>query len=309
MNAGLVMELNQLEESGADGIGLFRTELQFLISETLPRMEEQKNFYRSVLDAAKGKKVIFRTLDIGGDKILPYMTAPKEENPALGWRAIRVALDRPGLLRLQLRALIHASENNELSVMFPMIAEFDELMQAKKLLSKEISRMKKFNKLLPKKISIGSMLEIPSLIWQFDILLPEVDFISVGSNDLMQFLFAADRGNSAIVDRYSILKPSALRFLKQAVDKCNDFRVPIHICGDISGKFSYVLALLGLGFRSFSLTPADIGPIKKIVRSLHLGDLEKFMNSQLKTDLLAIENNLLLYAEQNNIILENILDA
>lgn len=309
MNAGLVMELNQLEESGADGIGLFRTELQFLISETLPRMEEQKNFYRSVLDAAKGKKVIFRTLDIGGDKILPYMTAPKEENPALGWRAIRVALDRPGLLRLQLRALIHASENNELSVMFPMIAEFDELMQAKELLSKEISRMKKFNKLLPKKISIGSMLEIPSLIWQFDILLPEVDFISVGSNDLMQFLFAADRGNSAIVDRYSILKPSALRFLKQAVDKCNDFRVPIHICGDISGKFSYVLALLGLGFRSFSLTPADIGPIKKIVRSLHLGDLEKFMNSQLKTDLLAIENNLLLYAEQNNIILENILDA
>ncbi|SVA04897.1 uncharacterized protein METZ01_LOCUS57751 [marine metagenome] len=309
MNAGLVMELNQLEESGADGIGLFRTELQFLISETLPRMEEQKNFYRSVLDAAKGKKVIFRTLDIGGDKILPYMTAPKEENPALGWRAIRVALDRPGLLRLQLRALIHASENNELSVMFPMIAEFDELMQAKELLSKEISRMKKFNKLLPKKISIGSMLEIPSLIWQFDILLPEVDFISVGSNDLMQFLFAADRGNSAIVDRYSILKPSALRFLKQAVDKCNEFRVPIHICGDISGKFSYVLALLGLGFRSFSLTPADIGPIKKIVRSLHLGDLEKFMNSQLKTDLLAIENNLLLYAEQNNIILENILDA
>lgn len=309
MNAGLVMELNQLEESGADGIGLFRTELQFLISETLPRMEEQKNFYRSVLDAAKGKKVIFRTLDIGGDKILPYMTAPKEENPALGWRAIRVALDRPGLLRLQLRALIHASENNELSVMFPMIAEFDELMQAKELLSKEISRMKKFNKLLPKKISIGSMLEIPSLIWQFDILLPEVDFISVGSNDLMQFLFAADRGNSAIVDRYSILKPSALRFLKQAVDKCNEYRVPIHICGDISGKFSYVLALLGLGFRSFSLTPADIGPIKKIVRSLHLGDLEKFMNSQLKTDLLAIENNLLLYAEQNNIILENILDA
>ena len=309
MNAGLVMELNQLEESGADGIGLFRTELQFLISETLPRMEEQKIFYRSVLDAAKGKKVIFRTLDIGGDKILPYMTAPKEENPALGWRAIRVALDRPGLLRLQLRALIHASENNELSVMFPMIAEFDELMQAKELLSKEISRMKKFNKLLPKKISIGSMLEIPSLIWQFDILLPEVDFISVGSNDLMQFLFAADRGNSAIVDRYSILKPSALRFLKQAVDKCNEFRVPIHICGDISGKFSYVLALLGLGFRSFSLTPADIGPIKKIVRSLHLGDLEKFMNSQLKTDLLAIENNLLLYAEQNNIILENILDA
>ena len=309
MNAGLVMELNQLEESGADGIGLFRTELQFLISETLPRMKEQKIFYRSVLDAAKGKKVIFRTLDIGGDKILPYMTAPKEENPALGWRAIRVALDRPGLLRLQLRALIHASENNELSVMFPMIAEFDELMQAKELLSKEISRMKKFNKLLPKKISIGSMLEIPSLIWQFDILLPEVDFISVGSNDLMQFLFAADRGNSAIVDRYSILKPSALRFLKQAVDKCNEFRVPIHICGDISGKFSYVLALLGLGFRSFSLTPADIGPIKKIVRSLHLGDLEKFMNSQLKTDLLAIENNLLLYAEQNNIILENILDA
>ena len=309
MNAGLVMELNQLEESGADGIGLFRTELQFLISETLPKMEEQKIFYRSVLDAAKGKKVIFRTLDIGGDKILPYMTAPKEENPALGWRAIRVALDRPGLLRLQLRALIHASENNELSVMFPMIAEFDELMQAKELLSKEISRMKKFNKLLPKKISIGSMLEIPSLIWQFDILLPEVDFISVGSNDLMQFLFAADRGNSAIVDRYSILKPSALRFLKQAVDKCNEFRVPIHICGDISGKFSYVLALLGLGFRSFSLTPADIGPIKKIVRSLHLGDLEKFMNSQLKTDLLAIENNLLLYAEQNNIILENILDA
>ena len=309
MNAGLVMELNQLEESGADGIGLFRTELQFLISETLPKMEEQKIFYRSVLDAAKGKKVIFRTLDIGGDKILPYMTAPKEENPALGWRAIRVALDRPGLLRLQLRALIHASENNELSVMFPMIAEFDELMQAKKLLSKEISRMKKFNKLLPKKISIGSMLEIPSLIWQFDILLPEVDFISVGSNDLMQFLFAADRGNSAIVDRYSILKPSALRFLKQAVDKCNEYRVPIHICGDISGKFSYVLALLGLGFRSFSLTPADIGPIKKIVRSLHLGDLEKFMNSQLKTDLLTIENNLLLYAEQNNIILENILDA
>ena len=309
MNAGLVMELNQLEESGADGIGLFRTELQFLISETLPKMEEQKIFYRSVLDAAKGKKVIFRTLDIGGDKILPYMTAPKEENPALGWRAIRVALDRPGLLRLQLRALIHASENNELSVMFPMIAEFDELMQAKELLSKEISRMKKFNKLLPKKISIGSMLEIPSLIWQFDILLPEVDFISVGSNDLMQFLFAADRGNSAIVDRYSILKPSALRFLKQAVDKCNEYRVPIHICGDISGKFSYVLALLGLGFRSFSLTPADIGPIKKIVRSLHLGDLEKFMNSQLKTDLLTIENNLLLYAEQNNIILENILDA
>ncbi len=187
MNAGLLVDLKNLTDSGADGIGLFRTELQFMVSAKLPRIEEQALFYRHVFDQAGDKSVTFRTLDIGGDKVLPYMRHTHEENPAMGWRAIRIALDRPGLLRYQLRSLLQASAGKELNIMFPMIAEIDEFVKAKDLLNKEVERLAKFHLEAPARVRVGTMLEVPSLVWQLEELLPLMDFISIGTNDLMQF--------------------------------------------------------------------------------------------------------------------------
>lgn len=279
VNAGLQVDLPHLEESGAEGIGLFRTELQFMIASTLPSLRDQIELYGAVLDVAGDNPVVFRTLDIGGDKMLPYMNfaALKEENPALGWRAIRISLDRPGLLRHQVRALLTAAAGRSLRIMFPMVAEVAEFQRARALVDKELARLDKFGKARPAQLEIGTMLEVPSLAWQLDTLLPMVDFVSVGSNDLLQFLFASDRGNARVASRYDFLSPAVLSFLKHIVEKCRAHGTSLTLCGEMSGKPLEAMALLGLGFRRISMSPAAIGPVKMMVRSLDAARLAAYM--------------------------------
>jgi len=268
INAGLTIDLPHIEETGAAGIGLFRTELQFMVADSLPRTNEQLALYRSVLDAAGKKPVTFRTLDIGGDKVLPYMRNVDEENPALGWRAIRLGLDRPGLLRSQLRALLRASGGRELRLMFPMIAMVEEFDKAKALVEIELTHLRRHGHQLPERVEIGTMLEVPALLFQLDELLARVDFLSVGSNDLMQFLYAADRGNVRVSDRFDPLSAPVLRALKDIVDRGKMHGKPVALCGELASQPIGALALTILGYRALSLSPSAVGPIKALMLEL-----------------------------------------
>jgi phosphotransferase system enzyme I (PtsP) len=281
MNAGLLVDLPQLSESGAEGIGLFRTELQFMIAATLPKAEEQEIFYRSVLKQAAGRVVTFRTLDIGGDKVVPYFRGHEEENPALGWRAIRLSLDRPGLLRTQLRAMLKAAAGMELKLMVPMVTEVSELQQVRELLQKEVQHLSRFGHGLPRKLQFGAMLEVPSLLWQLDELMAAVDFVSVGSNDLFQFTMAVDRGNARVSDRFDTLSKPFLRILRDIARAGERNKTPVTLCGELAGKPISAMALFGIGFRSVSMSPASIGPVKAMLLGLDVGALEKLMNDAL----------------------------
>ncbi|MFC3075000.1 phosphoenolpyruvate--protein phosphotransferase [Shinella pollutisoli] len=274
MNAGLLVDLPHLNESGASGIGLFRTELQFMIASTMPKAEEQEAFYRNVLKQAGGRPVTFRTLDIGGDKVVPYFRAAEEENPALGWRAIRLSLDRPGLLRTQLRALLRATASADLRLMLPMVTEVAELRAVRELLQKEIQRQSKLGEQLPKKLQFGAMLEVPALMWQLDELMAEVDFVSVGSNDLFQFSMAVDRGNARVSDRFDTLGRPFLRILRDIVRAGERNDTPVTLCGEMASKPVTAMALLGIGFRSVSMSPTAIGPVKSMLLALDVAALE-----------------------------------
>lgn len=268
INAGLTIDLPHVAETGAAGIGLFRTELQFMVAPTLPRTGEQRKLYKTVLDAADKKPVTFRTLDIGGDKVLPYLRNFEEENPALGWRAIRLGLDRPGLLRMQLRALLSAAGGRDLRVMFPMIAAVEEFDRAKALVEMELTHLRKHGHLLPDRVSIGTMLEVPSLLFQLDELLERVDFLSVGSNDLMQFLYAADRGNNRVSKLFDPLSAPVLRVLKDIVDKAAQHGKPVALCGELASQPIGAMALAIIGYRTMSLTPSSVGPVKALLLDL-----------------------------------------
>ena len=268
INAGLTIDLPHLDETGAAGIGLFRTELQFMVTDTLPRVGEQLALYRTVLDAADKRPVTFRTLDIGGDKVLPYMRNAEEENPALGWRAIRLGLDRPGLLRSQLRAMLRAAGGRELRLMFPMIAAIEEFDKAKSLVEVELTHLRRHGHALPERVQIGTMLEVPSLLFQLDELLERVDFLSVGSNDLIQFLYAADRGNIHVAHRFDPLSAPVLRALKDIADKAKKHTKPVAVCGELASQPIGALALTILGYRSLSLTPSAVGPVKAMLLEL-----------------------------------------
>ena len=281
MNAGLLVDLPQLSESGAEGIGLFRTELQFMIASTLPKAEEQEQFYRNVLKQAAGRTVTFRTLDIGGDKVVPYFRGHEEENPALGWRAIRLSLDRPGLLRTQLRAMLKAAAGMELKMMVPMVTEVSEIAAVRELLQKEVQHLSRFGHGLPRKLQFGAMLEVPSLLWQMDELMAAVDFVSVGSNDLFQFAMAVDRGNARVSDRFDTLSKPFLRILRDIVRAGERNKTPVTLCGELAGKPISAMALLGIGFRSVSMSPASIGPVKAMLLGLDVGALAHVMNEAL----------------------------
>jgi phosphotransferase system enzyme I (PtsP) len=268
INAGLPIDLPHLDETGAAGIGLFRTELQFMVSATLPRTGDQLGLYRTVLDAAGKRPVTFRTLDIGGDKVLPYMRNVVEENPALGWRAIRLGLDRPGLLRSQVRALLRAAGGRELRLMFPMIAIVEEFDKAKSLVEVELTHLRRHGHALPERVQIGTMLEVPALLYQLDELLERVDFLSVGSNDLMQFLYAADRGNPRVSQRFDALSAPVLRALKDIADKGKKHGKPVALCGEMASQPIGALALAILGYRSLSLSPSAVGPVKALLLDL-----------------------------------------
>ena len=267
MNAGLAVDLESLPETGAEGIGLFRTEFQFMVAEELPRLDAQTQLYERVLESAGGMPVTFRTLDLGGDKLLPYLEAEREDNPALGWRAIRMGLDRPALLRLQIRALIWAALGRPLRIMFPLVASVDEFRAARALVDQEIAWAERRGRPTPSRLDVGAMIEAPSLIWHLDALLPMTDFVSVGTNDLMQYLFAADRGNPRVADRYDPLSPPALRALKQIQEACADTGTPVSVCGEMAGRPLEAFTLVALGFDRLSMPPAGIGPVKQMVLS------------------------------------------
>jgi phosphotransferase system enzyme I (PtsP) len=277
LNAGLTVDLPHLSDTGADGIGLFRTELQFMVAANFPRAAEQQALYRDVLDAAGDKPVTFRTLDIGGDKVLPYMRNVEEENPALGWRAIRLGLDRPGLLRSQLRALLRAGGGRALKIMFPMIAAVEEFDQAKELVERELTHLRRHGHKLPERVEVGTMVEVPSLLYQLDELLDRVDFLSVGSNDLVQFFYAVDRGNVRVADRFDVLSAPMLRALKHIVDKAGAHGKPVTLCGEMASQPMGALALVALGYRSLSLTPTAIGPVKAMLLDANCRDAAAFL--------------------------------
>jgi phosphotransferase system enzyme I (PtsP) len=274
MNAGLSVDLPQLAEAGAAGIGLFRTELQFMVAAQFPRAEEQERLYREVLRVAAGKPVTFRTIDIGGDKVLPYFKdAVPEENPALGWRAIRLTLDRPALLRTQVRALLRAAGGRELKAMLPMVTEVDEIRQAREVIDREVRHLSRFAHDLPNSLKLGAMVEVPSLLFQLDELMQAVDFVSVGSNDLFQFMTATDRGNTRMSDRFDPLSVPFLRALKQVVDAGRRWHTPVTLCGELAGRPISAMALIGIGFRSISMAPAAIGPVKAMLLELPVAEL------------------------------------
>ncbi len=288
VNAGLRDDVAALDVTGADGIGLFRTEFQFLVSATLPQRAQQQRLYRDVLDAAGERPVIFRTVDIGGDKALPYLRQTEgedgEENPAMGWRALRVALDRDALMKVQARALLEAGAGRTLSVMFPMVSEPWEFDQAKALFETQRQWLGARGKRLPSAVRYGAMLEVPALAEMLDVLLPNLDFLSIGTNDLTQFLFAADRANPRLAERYDWLSPAILRFLARVVVAADAHDVPVGVCGEMGGRPLEAMALIGLGIDRLSITPAAVGPVKAMIRSLDLarlrGEMPGFLTLQ-----------------------------
>ena len=278
LNAGLLVDLPHIAETGAAGVGLFRTELQFMVASSMPKTAAQQQLYRAVLDAADGKPVTFRTLDVGGDKILPYMRAESEENPALGWRAIRLGLDRPALMRTQIRALLNAGGGRDLKIMFPMVASVSEFDDARDIVRRELARLVKHGHPVPSSIELGVMVEVPSLLFQLDEILERVDFLSVGSNDLMQFLFAVDRGNARVASRFDPLSPAFLRALGRVARRARDAGKPVTLCGEIGSRPLEAMALIGVGFRALSMSPASIGPVKAALVEAEAGELESFMS-------------------------------
>jgi phosphotransferase system enzyme I (PtsP) len=277
MNAGLLVDLPHVAETGAASIGLFRTELQFMLAARFPRMREQFNLYRTVLEAVPDRPVTFRTLDIGSDKVLPYMEKMEEENPALGWRAIRIGLDRPALLRLQLRALLRAAVGRHLRIMFPMVACCAEFDAAKGIVAREVAYLKKHGYATPSALELGVMIEVPSLLFELDAICAKADFLSVGSNDLVQYLFAADRDNKRVADRFDVLSPPALRALATIAGAGHAAGKPVTLCGEMGGKPLEALALAAIGYRSLSMSPASIGPVKATLIAADLAETEAFL--------------------------------
>ncbi|NEX45555.1 phosphoenolpyruvate--protein phosphotransferase [Pseudotabrizicola algicola] len=279
MNAGLMADLPSLSGSGADGVGLFRTELQFLVRNKMPRRAELAGLYARVMDAAKGKRVAFRTLDIGSDKVLPYMKPNDEPNPAMGWRAIRVGLDKPGVLRMQIQALLRAANGRPLTLMFPFITEFSEFQQARSHVLREVHRERSLGHVMPASLEIGAMLETPSLAFAPKAFFELTDFVSIGGNDLKQFFFAADRENERVRRRYDVLNLSFLDFIGQIVARCAETGTPLSFCGEDAGRPVEALALAALGLRSLSMRPASIGPVKALLRRVDLGQVRAVIDA------------------------------
>ncbi len=304
LNAGLQIDLPQLDATGADGIGLFRTEFQFMLAQHLPKQSQLIEFYGEVLQTAGKKPVIFRTLDLGGDKVLPYVAQEREANPAMGWRAIRMAMDRPGMFRYQLRALIHAASGKTLRVMFPLVSTVAEYDRAKSLLEQEMTRLARFGHSdLPEKLEIGCMVETPSMVWQLDQLLPKADFISVGANDLLQYFFAADRENIRVSQRYDPLSHGALAMFQHIINTAEKHSTDVSICGEIASNREDVIILLALGFRQLSVPASAIGPLKQLILSLDIKKAEQELLEWLSESSPDIRKNLLRFSKTENLAL------
>lgn len=301
INAGLLVDMPSLHESGALGVGLYRTELHFMMAGRFPRLNAQVKHYQSILDQALGKPVVLRTLDIGADKTLPYLRQPREENPALGWRSIRMALERPALFNLQVRAMLMAASGRDLRIMFPMIADVSEFIAARAGVLKEQEHLKRHGHVLPASLRMGAMIEVPALLWQLDQLLPLADFASVGSNDLMQFLFAVDRGNPKLAGRYDPLSPAALSALRTIVEKGIQHGKSVTLCGELGGKPLEAMGLVGVGLTSMSMVPSGVGPVKAMIRSLDQQKLWAFMKPLLNSGKHSVREDLAAYAKTHAI--------
>ncbi len=302
INAGLLIDMQHLKTAGADGVGLYRTEIPFMVRSEFPDAEAQALLYGRILDQADGKPVVFRTLDVGGDKVLPYLGEFGDDNPAMGWRAIRIGLDRPALLRQQLRALIVAARGRDLTVMFPMVSTIDEFDAARRVLELEIKRQIARGHKRPARLKVGVMLEVPALLYQMDELFKRIDFLSVGSNDLLQFMFAADRGNPRLADRYDALSPASLRLFADIARRAAKAKIPVSLCGEMAGKPLEALALLGVGLRSLSMNPVSVAPVKAMVRSLDLPRFARFLGDLLVRGEPSPREILRAYAVDNDIL-------
>ncbi|MBK8908404.1 MAG: phosphoenolpyruvate--protein phosphotransferase [Rhodospirillales bacterium] len=303
MNAGLLVDLEHLEAYGADGVGLYRTEIPFLVRSEMPVRDVQEQLYRRVMEQVGDKPVIFRTLDVGGDKVLSSWQHGDEENPAMGWRAIRVGLDRPALLRHQLSAMIRAAAGRDLAVMFPMLAHVEEFNAARRLLDKEWRAEAERGGTLPRSVRVGAMVEVPSLLFQLPALLSVADFVSVGTNDLLQFLFACDRGSPQMSERYDPLCPIVLNVLADLVEKCSAASVPITVCGEMSVRPVDAMALIGIGFRALSVPPRGIGPIKMMIRNLNLAGVEDYVRTLRTSNELSVRASLAAFARDHGVII------
>jgi len=304
MNAGLEFDMPQLAKSGAAGIGLFRTELQFMIGETMPRLADQTGFYRKIIEAAGDKPVVFRTLDLGGDKVLPYARWEREENPALGWRAIRIALDRPALLRYQVRALITASAGKTLRILLPMVSDVDEFNRGRALVDRELERARLLGRERPTQVLVGAMLEVPALAFMLPQLMRSADFVSIGSNDLLSLAFAVDRTNPRVSKRYDNLNPASLTLIRLIVQSAAENSGELSLCGEMAGRPLDAMALLGLGLRTLSMSPGNIGPIKMMIRSLHLGEVSAFVDRLCSRTDHSLRTRLSAFAAERGIVLK-----
>jgi phosphotransferase system enzyme I (PtsP) len=303
MNAGLLIDMPHLEASGADGIGLFRTELQFMVGETMPRLTDQIGFYRRVIEAAGKRQVIFRTLDLGGDKILPYGRWEREENPALGWRALRIALDRPALLRYQLRALIAASAGHTLRLLLPLVTDVDEFNRGRALVDRELERARILRVPHPRQTLVGAMLEVPAMAFMLPQILRSADFVSIGSNDLLQFVFAVDRTNPRVAKRYDALSPAVLTLVRQIVRSAAVANGEVSLCGEMAGRPLEAMALIGAGLRCLSMQAANIGAVKMMIRSLDTREITSFVDRQCDRSDHSLRTRLSAFAAERGVVI------
>lgn len=307
MNAGLMSEVVSMRNVGADGIGLFRTELSFMGWKKYPLVATQAELYGKILDRMEDKPIVFRTLDIGGDKPLPYFKAPHEENPALGWRAVRIGMDRPAVLRTQFRAFIRGSKGRNIKIMLPMVTEVAEYDRARELLEMEKIRAQHHNIPVPEKIELGVMLEVPSLLWQLETLLQTVDFISVGTNDLMQYLHAADRGSDIMRSRYDTLSPAMLSALKSIADQCRKARVPVSVCGEMAGYPLEAMVLIVLGYEVLSVPARSVEALKMMIPTLDTRLLLPYLEQLMKSREHSLRERLLSFARDHQVnIVQNV---
>lgn len=301
VSIGLNLDASQVRRPDIHGIGLYRTELPYLASSDIPDVDEQKKIYSEIFRHAPGKPIIFRSFDIGGDKHVPYLDAGLEENPAMGWRATRVGLDRPVILRRQFRALIRAASGQDLYIMFPFIADIEEFDDVNVILERELERAKVEGIKPPTKVYRGAMIEIPSILYQLDALFQRVDFVSVGSNDLLQFLYACDRGSEKLSGRYDPLSPFFLRIMRDLTDKATHAGVEVGFCGAMAAKPLEAMALLGCGLRSISVPIGAIGPVKAMIRTLPVGELEAQMQDWLRQHAHSLRSQLEEFAHNQSI--------
>ena len=301
INVGLDFDFDYLDSTKCDGVGLYRTEIPFMSSEKMPGVQDQISFYKRLIDKAGRKKVVFRSLDVGSDKLLPYWSDMAEDNPAIGWRSIRITLDRRAILRQQMKAFLKAAAGKELNVMFPMISSLEEFLEAKETLLLELEKERKRGENVPKKVNVGLMIEVPSIIFQLDDVLKEADFISVGTNDLAQFVFACDRGNPRLSERYDVLSAPFLRVLREIVKKADKAGVLCSVCGEMASNPIEAMTLLGLGYRRLSVAGSAFGNVKNMIRTLRVQDIADYVQTLLKSPKRTLRPQLLAYAHDHGI--------